>query len=666
LPEVWLDMAHIERHRGNVAGQEAALRQALSISPAWSLPTRTLADLYQGQGRFDDARVLLNQALRHNPRDGITHGWLADVLWMMDERDSALEHLEQALHLKPGYLWAWDKLVRFSGEHHQEHRPLALAQALTVNQPRNPNSWLLLAHAHEGLPAAMAAIERALMHDPILLRAHEIRVDLLLRNGDYDEAYNATLSEVWQGNVPPGLRLRQARIQAQRGDKEEALAILKSLLAAEPDYKEAWEQLAHWHDAADRQPEHLEVSREMVRLNPADSIAHGYLADALFKNGDRVNSKAALQRALTFDPGYIWGLHRLFDMELEDQDVVAARRILAMIETHAPAENAALARLRLASVSKDSSAALAAFEALAWTSTEENEFFDRAVSVFKEAGEIDMFDGLLARLIVQADINPQLGRVWMERTVAKNGWHIPGRKFEALLERGAIGSSAAASYLRHMGNVRSRWILPFFLRKYGTRLHADIEIWGLGGFALFSASLNKKCAHWLRDWREREGVRPWMLLNLALALRDLKRHDEAHAVSEFALTLNINDSLDQHRLLLAIDAGLAGNRPRLTQLLEEIGTPEVSAYYRFLHEFSLAMQTILLSGNQEAAFRKACQHMGKGISLLPYMGEKFLRQVHYRTLWRIALGRSTFLPMTTLWFVRARLTLIPYLTRQKA
>jgi hypothetical protein len=64
--------------------------------------------------------------------------------------------------------------------------------------------------------------------------------------------------------------------------------------------------------------------------------------------------------------------------------------------------------------------------------------------------------------------------------------------------------------------------------------------------------------------------------------------DGAHAVSEFALTLNINDSQDQHRLLLAIDAGLAGDRSRLTQLLEEIGKPDVSAYYQYLHEFSLA------------------------------------------------------------------------------
>lgn len=666
LPLVWVDLAQIERHRANAAGQEAALRQALAIAPAWSLPTRTLAELYQGQGRFDDARVLLNQALRHNPRDGITHGWLADVLWLLDERESALDHLEQALHLESGYLWAWDKLVQFAKENGQEHRPLALAQALTINQPRNANSWLLLARAHEELPAALAAIEHALQLDPFLLRAHELHVDLLLRNGDFDAAYNATQSEVWHGNAPPSLRLRGARIQAQRGDKDEALATLKSLLAAEPDYREAWEQLAMWHDEAGRQPEHLAAAREMVRLDPGDSIAYGYLADALFKNGQRVNSKQALQRALTLDPGYIWALHTLFDLELEDMDMEAASRTLAMITTHAPAENAALARLRLASASKDRSDAVAAFEALAATQTDESGLFDQVVAIFKNAGELGTLEKLLERMIDQPDATAQLGRLWMERIIAKRSLLFPAGKFKVLLARGPIGLCAAAAYLRKLGHDHNRWLLPHFLRRYSTYLRADNETWALGGFALLSAGHHSKCAYWLRDWREREGVKPWMLLNLALALRDLGRHDEAHAVSEYALSLNMNDSLDQHRLLLAIDAGLAGESPRLAQLLADIGNPEVGVYYQYLHEFALALQAALHPGDQDAAFSKSCQHFHRGISLLSYLNEKFLLQVHNRTLWRIAHIRNRFLPMTVLWAAWVYITLIPYLIRYKA
>ena len=215
-----------------------------------------------------------------------------------------------------------------------------------------------------------------------------------------------------------------------------------------------------------------------------------------------------------------------------------------------------------------------------------------------------------------------------------------------------------------MARDRNQRLLPRFLRNHGTHLHADLDTWALGGYALLSASLNRKCAHWLRDWRDREGVQPWMLLNLALALRELGRHDEAHAVSKHALALNINDSLDQHRLLLAIDAGLAGDRSRLAQLLADLGEPEVSAYYQYLHEFALALHVILHPDDRDAAFRKACQHLRTGSSKVPNnASEQFLRHVQNRALWRIALARSGFLPLTLFWFSWLTLALILHLFR---
>lgn len=666
LPLVWVDMAQIERRRANPAGQEAALRQALAISPAWSLPTRNLADLYQGQGRFDDARVLLNQSLRHNPRDGVTHGWLADVLWLLDEREAALEHLEQALYLKPEYLWAWDRLVKFAGEHGQQQRPLALAQALSSSQPHNAYGWLLLARAHDDLPAALAAIERALQLAPHLHRAHELHVDLLLRNDDFEAALNATQSAIWHGNPPPSLRLRRARIQLQRGDKEEALATLKSLLAAEPDYGEAWEQLANWHDAAGRQPEHLLAVREMVRLNPGESTSYGYLADALLKNGERSDGKQALQRALELNPGYVWALNRLFDLDLEDRELEEAARILAMLDNHEYAGNAAVARMRLGSARRERGEVLAAFEALAISDSDDSELFDRAVWIFKDAGEVDELDKLLARLIEQPDSNIQLGRLWVERNLATRGWRFPLRKLGALLARGPIGLAAAAAYLRQMQHKRQRWLLQRFLHNNDNVLRANLETWALGGYALLSAGLNRKCVRWMHDWRERAGAQPWMLLNLALALRDLGSHEEAHAVSAHAVSLNVNDSLDQHRMLLTIDAGWSGDQARLAALLADIGEPRVGVYYQYLHQFAQALHVSLQPGDTGTAFRQACAHFREGVALMPWTTENFLLQAQKRTLWQIAHNHSRFLPLTLFWFVWVYLSLIPYLMRRNA
>jgi len=661
LPLVWVDLAQIERHRANTIAQEAALRQALMISPAWSLPTRNLADLYQGQGRFDDARALLSQALRHNPRDGITHGWLADVLWLLGEREVAIDHLEKALHFKPDYLWAWDRLVKFSNEHHQEHRPLALAKLLTSSQPRNASGWLLLARAHDDLTSALAALTQSLACAPHMLQAHELKVDLLLRAGKFDAAYNATQSDVWHGNLPSSLRLRQARIQSKRGDREEAIAALKLLLENEPDYADAWEQLAIWHDEDNHQKAHLRAAREMVRLNPWDNFAHGYVADALLKNGEQDSGRESLNHALALAPDYLWAINRLFDLDLEEQKLDLAANTLQLLVTRESAANAALARMRLAAASRVRGDVLLAFEALAASGSDDNDLFDRAVNIFKSDGELSELDLVLTRLIEQPESSPQCARLWVDRMLARGQWRFPTRKFAALLQRGSLGLRAASTYLRRVANVKNRRSLQRFMRKNEALLRTDTEVWGVGGYALLSAELNRDCAYWLRDWRVRQDVMPWMLLNLGLALRDLKRDKEANAVSEFALGLNRQDNLAQHRLLLAVDAGMDGNGVRVAQLLEEIGSPVDGEFYKYLHEFVLALRATLQEGDADENFREASWHFCAGVATLPWTTDKFLLRVQIRTLWRIALMRSAFLPLTLVWFVRVYFSVIPYL-----
>lgn len=665
LPRIWVDMAQIERHRANTDGQEAALRTALEIAPAWSLPTRSLAELYQGQGRFDDARVLLSQSLRHNPRDGVTYGWLADVLWQLDEKEDALAHLEQALRLEPGYLWAWSRLNKLSQELGQEGRPLALAKSLTETRPRDSNTWLLLARAQEALPDALASIDRALQIDRRSQRAHELRVERLMDAGDHSAALAAIRDEVWHGNPPPGLRLREARILAQRGKQNEALATLKSLLAAEPDYKDAWEQLATWHDEADRQPEHLEAASEMVRLNPGSNISHGFLADAQLKNGQRAEAKQSLRRALELSPDYIWAFNTLFNLELEDGELATAESLLPLIGTHETPANAALAKLRFAAAVRDREAAVAAFEALAATDGRDEEVFNRAVAVFEKDKELDTLDEMLERMVDREGVNPQIGRLWVERGAARRRWLKVAAKSDMLLARGEIGKVAAATTLRKLGHHKKRALLRMYLGKYEAALRADGETWGLGGFALLTTNQNRRCADWMRDWRERADAKPWMLLNLALALRDLGRHDEAHAVSEHALSLDINDSADQHRLMLAVDAGLAGDVKQIDRLLQEIGNPEVGTYYKYLHGLARALRVTLEPGSGRAAhYREACGHLYRSIALLPYTDEKYLVSAQKRTLWRIARARGPELPLAAFWYGWGYLMLVPYLFGQ--
>src|SRR5207302_1181208 len=82
-----------------------ALKHALQINPAWGSAARRLAEVYERDGGYAEARPLLEQAIARTPLDSLNHGCLADVLWHLEEKEAALERVQQALRLDPGYEW---------------------------------------------------------------------------------------------------------------------------------------------------------------------------------------------------------------------------------------------------------------------------------------------------------------------------------------------------------------------------------------------------------------------------------------------------------------------------------------------------------------------------------------------------------------------------------
>lgn len=651
LPRVWLEKANVARHCGDAAAREAALIQTLQLSPGWDSPARQLAELYQQQSRNDEARAVIEQALRHNPRDGVLHGWLADSLWLLGQRTEALDHLEQALRLEPGYLWAWDTLGRFAREQGEPQRQLNLALELTGSRPRDARAWLLLARAETG-EAALEAVRQALVIDPRSERAHELRIDLLLQAGDRGAALDATQDPVWNGMAPPGLMLRRARVLSDRGERDAAIATLEALVDADHDYPPAWTQLADWYLDAERTQDYLNASRQLLRLEPGDFVSHGYLADALLLTGDRSGGRAALLQALELNPAYDWACNRLFTLELEDRNWEGAARALEFMTAHGNAGAAALARLRLAAARGEQADAATAFEVLAQVAEADDSVFDQAVTVFRDADETRQLNALLDRLIALPGLNPHIGRLWGELRGARLLSQSLIRRLDKLLAQGDLGYRAAAATLRELAKRGNKRSVRRVLGKLGPRLRPDADAWGAAGYALLTLGLNHECARWCSDWRERDDAQPWMLLNLALALRDLGRWAEANAVSRRAQAINPGDSNAQHRVMLAVDAGLAGDSAQLDHWLQTVSEEGMSAYYAYLHALSLALRAVLEGGDPAASYQHARHHIRRGLAVCPtYSREAYLSRAHRLSLWRIAGMRSSLLPLRAWWFI---------------
>jgi tetratricopeptide (TPR) repeat protein len=96
MPGVQLQLGIFYVNRGDVKAAEAAYREALFLNSQLIPAYLNLADLLRGQGRDDEARKLLLEALAVAPANGNTLHALGLLETRSGQRDVALKYLKQA------------------------------------------------------------------------------------------------------------------------------------------------------------------------------------------------------------------------------------------------------------------------------------------------------------------------------------------------------------------------------------------------------------------------------------------------------------------------------------------------------------------------------------------------------------------------------------------
>jgi tetratricopeptide (TPR) repeat protein len=415
---------------------------------------------------------------------------------------------------------------------------------------------------------------------PRLGAAHELRVDVLADAGRVDEALAAARAPILAGHVPRGLRLKAARLQAERGERAEARVAVEELLAAEPDFTDAWAQLAQWHEDAGRHEDAIAAARRLVRLGPSDPVPHAYLARALLGGGEREAGKAELRRAIALDPGYEWAVQRLLDAELEDGSAEGAAELLPIVSRHAP-DDAAMVRARIAAARGDAQAALGDLDALA--REEDRDRLDVAAKANAHAGWVAELEARLDALLAEPSAARTAGALFSARAVAKGWPRARRRRLDAALSAAAPTPAALGAAEARLDQLAkpSGWLpLLRFVRRHRAALAADADTWASVGYALSSAGRHRRAAAWLAGWRARSGLKPWMLLNLVLSLRELGRDGEAAEAGRAAVALAPDHTTPMHEVMLALDAALAGEPGAAGRLGREHRT--LGAHYRCL------------------------------------------------------------------------------------
>lgn len=645
LPRLHVELADIARLMGDRAAEIESLREALRLNPAWAYAARKLADALESEGDFAASRILLEKALRHSPADSLLHGYLGHALWQLHQREDSVMHLEKAVSLDPGYNWAWRTLKDHAAALGRPDAALSLARKISERRAGELRSWIALAAIADDPEERLTALDRAITLAPLNVDPYADKIDLLLDLKRYDEALKALGSTAWGDKMPVALRIKETQVVAAQGEIREAAKRLREILADDPNHYAGWAQLADWRDEYKNYPAYLEAAREMVRIAPNNANALGYLSDALRKSAPGTDTRQHLRRAQHLRPEYSFAGYALFEQEMDAGNFDLAEEALATLEPHlADTGGISLRRLRLALRRGAPQAARDQFGSLLESSRDNADLLREAMSVWDEAGQTSTVDDLLDQAIRKEGANPHLGTLWVERRARQKFALMRFYGFSRVLMYGEAGQYAAQALLRHYAKQKAKWSLRLMLRKHMPQLCTDDTTHGLISYALISINAPAEVVKRFGDWRQRPGVESWALLNLSSAQRDLGGDEEAHAISKHALTLKPDHASDKHKIWLALDYALAGERAEAEAMLSAIDESSLNNYFQFVIYTTRAILAMYggESPDPKMAFSRARFEIKRANKVITsYANEPALRRASWRAMWKISRMRST-------------------------
>jgi tetratricopeptide (TPR) repeat protein len=188
-------------------------------------------------GRYPDAVVAAEEALRVSPDDYDAHAQYAAALFAADRDQEAHIAILRCCAMDPTSSWAnrvRASILRSLGRHRDSIEAARLAVAL---DPLDPTVHITLADslvASEKLDESLAAAQEAIRLDPELARGHETLGNTYLAMGKDADAERAFLAALERDPERSVSKFNLSIAMRNLGRSNEALPIVRSLILEDP------------------------------------------------------------------------------------------------------------------------------------------------------------------------------------------------------------------------------------------------------------------------------------------------------------------------------------------------------------------------------------------------------------------------------------------------
>lgn len=319
----WFLLAKELRKAGR--GTEAWRADLSGVHASSHDPDLLTAAVAMNEGRFDEGQAIVEARLRLLPDDPPAIRLLGEINWRRGDMTEAVELVERAVQVAPGFDLARDFLVRLLLQTNRLPEALEHAEILAGSPVRSPGHDLLRASVmvRLGLQAQAGEIYERLLADhpdqPQVWQNLGHVLKTLGRQSDAIQAYREavtrqpTMGEAWWS---------LANLKTVKLDAADIAAMDAALRSLEPDAAERQEDVFHLHfslgkaleDAKDYAASfrHYELGNRLRRamvLHDADAFSAEVAATALTFTGDFI-AQMGPGGCSAADPIFIVGLPR--------------------------------------------------------------------------------------------------------------------------------------------------------------------------------------------------------------------------------------------------------------------------------------------------------------------------------------------------------------------
>ncbi len=569
-----LDLSRVHRLRLEAAERVAVLERGRDLDAEAVDPVVELADAYAQAGRLPDAERLLESAIQRTPLAVPLRGNLAALLQQRGDLARAVEVLQHALRIAPDYAWAWERLVEWSRPQGRATVALDLAREFAESRQGESQPWVRLADLQlraGRADAALASADRAITVHPGNVMAHDMRAAALASLRRFREAAEACRPDALGAGVPANLAGRAAWVEAGRGNVTGAIDLMRAVLRSHPEYRWGWERILDWTAALGRNDEALEAAVRLVWLSPGEVAPLGWQGELQLRLGRPDLALAAFRRALQLQPSYVHAGTMCVALQCDGRDIDGAQRTIEIMRPYAPPDTILAAETTVALTRNDRDAALGCVRALCRLQGHDGSSLLDAAARVADAGWARDVERVLREATVEPGWHAAAPVAWARVRARRGG--TAALDYGWLRGLGPAGCDAVCEILDALADRGRRdpgvtWEL-LWIRAACAAFRADDRFWGRYAFVLAGRGSLRAQVRWMRDWRARRQLEPWMYQILAFAL--LARHDEDEA--RHVLRAVIRDVLPSEgatpllRTWCAIAACLDGELDRAGEIL---------------------------------------------------------------------------------------------------